>query len=83
MWQNLIVILIVAAAAAWVAQRFWRSARGKGPACCGGSEHGPCTGCPPAAPQTLDQLNPPADCPHCHPAAPAGPPASAPENEKS
>lgn len=88
MWQTVIAVVIVAAAAAWVGRRFYRSLRGRGPACCGGDapSGGSCAGCGPTPPQALETLAKPEACPHCQPQSPAGPgqtpPAGPPKDEQ-
>lgn len=65
MWQTVITILVVAAAAAWVGRRIYRSLSGRGPACCGGDSGCSCSA--PRQPQGLDSLAAPPACPHCPP----------------
>ncbi|MFH1058238.1 MAG: FeoB-associated Cys-rich membrane protein [Pseudomonadota bacterium] len=67
MWQTVITVAVVVAAAAWVGRRIYRSLRGRGPACCGGDSSSSCAGCATAAPQSLDSLAVTPACPHCPP----------------
>lgn len=75
MWQTLIVIAVVAAAAFYVGRRYYRAFKAKGPACaCGGcADGGPSPGDLPADPGVCHSCGQAASCdaaapqPHkCH-----------------
>ncbi|MBI4800068.1 MAG: hypothetical protein HY794_15335 [Desulfarculus sp.] len=68
MWETLLVVVIVGAAALWLARRMWKTMTGQAPACgCGeGGESQAgggcaCGGCPSAPAGTPPQ----AGCPAC------------------
>ncbi len=85
MWQTVMVVVIVVAAAYVVGRRFWRGFSGQGPACsCDSEGGGGCSACGQPPRQTLEELSPPAGgaCPHCAPDAPADRPESESEDKK-
>ncbi|MBI5522384.1 MAG: hypothetical protein HY910_07130 [Desulfarculus sp.] len=68
MWETLSVVVIVGAAALWLARRVWRTVSGQAPACgCEGGDGGQaaggraCGGCPSAPAGTPPQTG----CPAC------------------
>ncbi len=72
MWQTVIVVVIVAAAAYLVGRRFWRSVSGRGPACgCGPNGADGCSTCGQTQRLTLEDLTPPpgGSCTQCPPEA--------------
>jgi|GEM_PF-5561548 hypothetical protein len=84
MWQTVMVVVIVAAAAFFVGRRFWRGVSGRGPACgCGPNGAGDCSTCGQTQHLTLKDLTPPpgGTCPHCAPDATADRPASESEDK--
>lgn len=68
MWQTVIVVVIVAAAALWYGLRLWRTLSGKAPACCCGDAAGQGGGCDcGSCPSTPEQTPASRPCPHCGP----------------
>lgn len=84
MWQTVIVVVIVAAAAYLVGRRFWRGVSGQGSACgCGPNGPEGCSTCGQPQRLTLAELAPPPNggCPHRAPEATVDRPASESEDK--
>lgn len=67
MWETLTVVVIVGAAALWLARRIWRTVSGQAPACgCGDGGAGPAEGCAcGGCPSAPTGSSPQSGCPAC------------------